>query len=158
MDKFEKLKKLNSLKESGTLSEEEFNKEKEKILNESETKKPKGNKKMSILFFILSGIFLVLTISFALLSSYWYTDYDKAQMNYYMADNDYRSLKDSSYRYRSLYEEYKEERDEAKEKYDKLSGKYHFYSYGAYVTGGLCIASLGLGFLFIERKKKNKKE
>lgn len=158
MDKYEKLQKLNSLKESGTLSDEEFKKEKEKILNEEVVTKTKGNKKISIIFFILSGIFLILTISFVLLSFYWYEEYDDAQMDYFMAQSNYNSIKDSRYSYRYLYDEYKDEYEDAKEKYDKLSSKYHFYEYGRYVTGGLCIASLGVGFLFVERKKKNKKD
>lgn len=158
MDKYEKLKELNSLKESGTLGEDEFKKEKEKILNEREVTKTKGNKIISIISFILSGIFLILTISFVLLSFHWYEQYDDAQMDYYMARNNYDSIKSSRYSYRYLYDDYKDEYEKAKERYDRLSSKYHFYEYARYVTGGLCIASLGIGFLFIERKKKNKKE
>lgn len=50
MDKLGKLEKLEELKKSGTLTEEEFENEKQKILNEKQNVSSKGNKKVSNTF------------------------------------------------------------------------------------------------------------
>lgn len=157
MDKLDKLKKLQELKENGTISEEEFENEKKKILNENEITKFKGNKKISIIGFILSVILLVITIAFIAFCFYWYNEMDDISMDYYIAMNEYLDYKEEGYTYRYFYEDAKEEYEDLKEIYDEREGKYKFFKYGSYVTGGLCIAALGVGILFIERKKKDNK-
>ena len=59
-DKYEELEKLQSLKEREIISEEEFQKEKERILNAPEKKKI--NLKLSTLLFILFLLILVIAI------------------------------------------------------------------------------------------------
>ena len=68
MEKFEELEKLQNLKSNGTITEEEFEIEKYKILNNtSDNKKVKtGNKKSAIISIVLGlimmagGIFFVI--------------------------------------------------------------------------------------------------
>lgn len=156
MDKLEKLEKLEELKKSGAINEEEFEKEKQKVLKGKENTQSKGNKKISIASFILSGLLLVLTIAFVALSFYWYNEVDDIEIEYWSAKYFYDDCKDLKYKYRTLYEDAKEEFEDIEKEHNKRSKKYHFYEYGRYVTGGLCIASLGVGIIFIERKKKNK--
>ena len=57
-DKYEKLKKIEELKEKGTITEEEFQREKEKILNE-ESKQPTTVTKQP-LFGLQENAFLML--------------------------------------------------------------------------------------------------
>ena len=59
-DKYEELEKLQSLKEREIISVEEFQKEKERILNAPEKKKI--NLKLSTLLFILFLLILVIAI------------------------------------------------------------------------------------------------
>ena len=47
MDKLEKLEKLEELKKNGAINEEEFEKEKQKVLKGKENTQSKGNKKIS---------------------------------------------------------------------------------------------------------------
>ena len=158
MNKLDKLEKLQELKQSGALSEEEFEKEKKKVLKETKKSKFKGNKKISIIAFIACVLLLATTIAFIVRMSYWYKEYDDISIDYYLAENTYRDYKEDGYEYRYeyLYENAKDEYYDLKSKYDKREKKYHFFKYGAFVTGGLCIISLGIGILFIERKKKDK--
>ena len=157
MDKFENLEKLKKLKDSGAINEEEFQIEKQKILKEENTiqSKPFGNKKISITFFILSIILLVITISFIAFSIYWSNEQDDASDDY---GGKYEDYKDDRYRYRNLYEDAKEEFEDIEKKYNKISKTYHFFEYGRYVTAGLCIATLGTGFLLKEKKNKKGKK
>lgn len=156
LDKLEKLEKLEKLRESGAINEEEFEKEKQKLLQEKDNSKFKGNKKISITFFILSGILLIVTIVFVVFSFHWSNEVDDIGMDYWMAKYSYEDYKDLKYKYRALYEDAKEEFEDIEKEYNEKTKKYHFYKYGRYVTGGLCIASIGVGIIFIERKKKNK--
>jgi hypothetical protein len=156
LDKLDELEKLENLKEQGILNEEEFEKEKQKILNQKETMHFKGNKKVSISFFIVSGLLLILTISFIFLSIQCKDEIDEMSLDYLIAKYSYEDYKDEKYKYRTLYEDAKEEYEDLEKEYNKRTKKYNFYNYGKYVTGGLCIASLGVGIIFIERK--NKKE
>lgn len=160
MDKFENLEKLQNLKESGAITEEEFQIEKQKILKEENTipSKPFGNKKISITFFILSIILFVVTISFIAFSIYWSNEQDDASDDYFMAKWKYEDYKEDRYRYRNLYEDAKEEFEDEEKKYDKISKTYHFFEYGRYVTAGLCVATLGTGFLLKEKKNKKGKK
>ena len=154
MDKLGKLEKLEELKKSGTLTEEEFENEKQKILNEKQNVSSKGNKKVSNTFFILSLILLVLTVAFVVISFDRYEEMDEVEWDYYMAKGTYEDYKDYRYTYRSLYEDAKEEYEELEEEYNEKLDEYHFYEYGRYVTGALCIVSIGLGIIFKEKKKK----
>lgn len=63
MSKLEELEKIRKLKDSHILTQEEFEVEKYKILNEQTTeKKGKSKKKKAKLFFILTAIGIVITI------------------------------------------------------------------------------------------------
>lgn len=64
MGKYEKLERLQKLKEDGILSDAEFETEKQKILNDSKDIKTKkeGIKRLSKIFFILTIIGIIITI------------------------------------------------------------------------------------------------
>lgn len=154
MNKIEKLEKLQELKESGAINQKEFDKEKQKILEEKGTTKFKENKKVSIACFISSLILLVITIAFIVLSYYWREEVEEIDMDYFSAEMLYNDYKKDDYR-GTYYEKAKEEYEELKEEYEERKQKSDFYEYGRYLTGGLCVVSLGIGIIFID-KKKNK--
>lgn len=73
MGKFEDLEKLQKLKETGVLTEEEFNQQKQNVLNAKNiTHKKIG---LTKIFYIISGIMLVLSIIVGFLKNYYLDKY-----------------------------------------------------------------------------------
>lgn len=69
MEKYEKLARLQKLKEDGTLSNAEFEAEKQKILNNSKVVKTKNG--TAKILFILFAIGTIISIIISILYFYW---------------------------------------------------------------------------------------
>lgn len=159
MNKYEKLEKLQKLKDNGVINEEEFETEKRKIIEDTEVPNETKNKKnkISIICFIVSGLLLVLTIAFFIFSYHWSKKDDDAHWNYLTAENKYEDYEDIKYSYRLLYEDAKEEFEDAENEYKELHKTYNFYKYGSYIIGAATIISFGTGIIFLEIRKKSKR-
>lgn len=159
MNKYDKLDKLQKLKDNGVINEEEFETEKKKIIEDTEVPnniKDKKNK-MSIICFIVSGLLLVITIAFIMFNISWSEKDDDAYWDYLTAKSSYEDYEDTKYRYRALYEDAREEFKDAEDEYEEVHKTYSFYKYGSYIIGAMAVISFGTGIMFLEIKKKNKR-
>lgn len=144
-NKYNELEKLNQLKANGTITDTEFEIQKHKILNTSNTiNKTIRKKGRAKLFFILTIIGLIITIFLSI--GYFY-------YNYLWATEKYTKNNGSLYSYEDgliSEQEYKNMTKKEKD-YKKI---YSISGCGALGTGVLTIAFLITGVVFKIREKK----
>lgn len=161
MNKYEELSKLQKLKEDGTLNNEEFEVEKQKILsNVKMNKMSSKNKKiliictsiLTILFMLITIIFTILAVQQAMDTS---TDLGvrlEVEKNRDMAD--YYKSKNDNYKYEQAMEKVKNAEEELERKQNMES----LTSWVPYVAGGVTIALLVVTIVLNKQNKANKKE
>lgn len=132
-NKYSELEKLNQLKSDGTITEEEFEVQKSKILN-STSRKMLKKKKILKKCFIFVGIEIIFTIIFICLSIYHYGKGDEI------------SRKTSAY-YTYISD------DTYKIEYDKECEKGDTFKYASIITGGISLVSLITGIIFKVKEK-----
>lgn len=148
MKKYEELEKLIELKENGILTEEEFETEKQKILNNNSKIKIKQSKFK--IFFILTIIFAVLTI----ISVCLYNHFSDVADDAYWGENGY----DGYYLAKLNYKSNLISRDEYKEiekEYETIENAFAFFEYSSYVVGAATVIFLITGII-LKIKEKNK--
>lgn len=155
MSKFDDLEKLQKLKESGTITEEEFKKEKTKILNSNEKKKHKVS--IGKTFIVLAIIAAILTIIFVVQYISCDEEYEEAWDNY--IDDKWDIEFDYEYHY-ITQSEYNRKMKEFNEEIDEICNKHDFWETGRFVTGGATIGFIIIGtiLIIIEKKKEKKNE
>lgn len=161
MNKYEELSKLQKLKEDGTLNNEEFELEKQKILsNVKMNKMSSKNKKiliictsiLTILFMLITIIFTILAVQQAMDTS---TDLGvRLEIEKERDMADYYKSKNDNYKYEQAMEKVKnaEEELERKQNLESLT------SWVPYVAGGVTIALLVVTIVLNKQNKANKKE
>ncbi len=147
MTKYEELEKLQKLKESGAITQAEFEVEKQKIFNNSKVNPEKKKVKMSRIFFILTAVFVIITIV-----AYKYENncYEK-EMDY--VDNEYKEAGSLRYCNAITEEEYKEicnQSAELGETHSKSQKMLH-------ISEGITVVMLAAGIVFKIIEKKEEK-
>lgn len=105
MEKFEELEKIQQLKESGAITQAEFEVEKQKILNLKE--KAKGKMHKSKLFFLLTKILLVITMIFIVITCWWHNvPYQESEENFHNTREDYENGEISESRFEQVKDKY----------------------------------------------------
>ena len=160
MNKYDELSKLQKLKEDGTLNNEEFELEKQKILNNVKMNKmtPKNKKILIMCTSVLTILFMVITIIFTSLAVQQAMDTStdlgvrlEIEKNRDMAD--YYKSKNDNYKYEQAMEKVKnaEEELERKQNIESLT------SWAPYVAGGVTIALLVVTIILKKKNKVDKK-
>lgn len=160
MNKYDELSKLQKLKEDGTLNNEEFELEKQKILNNVKMNKmtPKNKKILIMCTSVLTILFMVITIIFTSLAVQQAMDTStdlgvrlEVEKNRDMAD--YYKSKNDNYKYEQAMEKVKnaEEELERKQNIESLT------SWAPYVAGGVTIALLVVTIILKKKNKVDKK-
>lgn len=161
MNKYEELSKLQKLKEDGTLNNEEFELEKQKILsNVKMNKMSSKNKKILIICIsILTILFMLITIIFTILAVQQAMDTStdlgvrlEIEKNRDMAD--YYKSKNDNYKYEQTMEKVRNAEEELERKQDIES----ISSWAPYTAGGVTIALLVVTIVLNKKNKANKKE
>lgn len=145
--KYDELEKLKELKDSGAISQEEFEIEKNKIFNRKSVNEKKPCKKVK-LFFLLTIIFLIITVVFWGLEVYWSNvlyDVDfgeNGNYGYFLATLDYEDGLISRTEYKEIEKEYL-----------KTENIYHFFKYGKFVVLGFSVIFLATGSILKIKEK-----
>lgn len=149
MEKSDQLEQLKNLKDNGVITEEEFENEKQRILNYEEHPKVQLNK--SKLYFIIATIFAIITVILIILFPKYKEEYEEYPYIEKMteAEFDYKYGEISKYEYEKI-------RKQVGKEYDKVSSKSKAVYIGIYVVGSFMIISLTSGIIIY--KKENKKE
>ncbi len=145
MTKYEELEKLQKLKESGTITEMEFEQEKQKILN-SKVNEENNKIKRSKIFFIITIIGVIITILGVIIYKCYYDN-----VYYDIAYNDVALYYDDD-----VTGELGEKHERAEKEYKKVSTILDIIKCGAWVTGGITALMLVTGIVLkVIEKKKN---
>lgn len=151
MSKLEEIEQLQRLKESGAITQEEFEIEKHKVLNEqvSQTNKETINKKSKAkLFFILAGIFLVVTIMCIIITLYMNNKF------YQLTDeSDYAWSKYSYDGTKSAYNHY----EEIIEKMENVEDMFKIFLYISFGIGAITIIMIIIGIVLKVKEKGGNK-
>lgn len=159
MSKVDDLEKLLELKEKGALTEEEFEQEKLKLLNDNiDTNKQINNKKKIInkkLMFIISIVLIILSISsFALSKKYYHKAYYEAYQPYLFAKLQLESAKeDRSYYSKKEYKQREEEALKTEKIYKKYENLNTIFNITFWTFLVLAIIFFVLGIFIAIRKK-----
>lgn len=151
MTKFEELEKIQDLKNNGAITDTEFEKEKQRILNtvntSNTTNRTTSKKGTAKLFFTLTVVGIIIAIVLTIGYCYYrdnvwydiYFDYTATKRSYDEYDK-YSTLRGRK--------ENKKELEEVDSKYKKANNILHTFEYGAWGTGGLTVAFLIIGIIF----------
>ena len=160
MNKYDELSKLQKLKEDGTLNNEEFELEKQKILNNVKMNKmtPKNKKILIMCTSVLTILFMVITIIFTSLAVQQAMDTStdlgvrlEIEKNRDMAD--YYKSKNDNYKYEQAMEKVKN----AEEEWERKQNIESLTSWAPYVAGGVTIALLVVTIILKKKNKVDKK-
>lgn len=153
-NKYKELEKLNQLKANGTITENEFEVEKQKILNSKHTK-IKVNRKLSRLFLFIMTLFAVITIILVIIhfKSENESRNDTGDISDILsaksdAEMDYNSR-------RITYSQYQKRLEEIDEEFfSKPSEEQKTTDMFMYISGGITIVFLITSVIFIIIEKK----
>lgn len=146
MGMVEDLERLNKLKDNGVITEAEFESEKQRLLSYNSQTKARKNK--SKIFFIITGICVLLTIVSVCLFFNWYN----IEQDAYWGENGYYGYNFA----RLQYDDYTINRAEFKEiekEYNSIEKTRDFFGGSMFVVGGIAIISLITGIILKIKEK-----
>lgn len=150
MGKVEDLERLKKLKDNGVITEAEFESEKQRVLNSNSRTIVKKNK--SKIFFIITGICILVTIAFVFLFFYW----SGVEKDAYSGENGYYGYLLAKMQYDDNIISRTEFKEIEKE-YNTVKNTLDFFEYGKFVVGGVAIICLTTGVVLKIKEKGRRK-